>query len=253
MFVNTATARTELASLPDPAADRSPANAPAPQTSAAQVTAPKGVACFLILLRWIIGYGQELATALREGTIGSEFERVVWRYRTSDLTTILARIQRGLMLAAGLQDRLVQRAATGRDLTPAPYRYPQPGTRRQGNAQRRRAPRQTNIIDLPLDRLPSAEQIASELRRRPAGAVLVDICRDLGIHPGDLPPELREALHTIVRRYGGCMVVLMFKDMGDDLRRRIAAEMQRAKDARAAVAPAPTPEFSTGPPLAVAA
>ena len=244
MFVSTATALADRPSPPDPAADRSQANAPA----------PRGIACFLILLRWIIGYGQELATALREGTIGSEFERVVWRYRTSDLTTILARIQRGLMLAAGLQDRLVQRAATGRDLTPAPYRYPQPGTRRQGNSQRRRAPRQTNIIDLPLDRLPTAEQIASELRRRPAGAVLVDICRDLGIHPGDLPPELREALHTIVRRYGGCMVVLMFKEMGDDLRRRIAAEMQRAKDARAAVAPAPTPEFSTGPPpLAVAA
>ena len=122
MFVSTATALADRPLPPDPAPDRSPADAPAPQ----------GVACFLILLRWIIGYGQELAASLREGRIGSDFERVVRRYRTSDLAAILARIQRGLMLAAGLQDRLVQRAATGRDLTPAPYRYPQPGTRRQG-------------------------------------------------------------------------------------------------------------------------
>ena len=84
--------------------------------------------------------------------------------------------------------------------------------------------------------------------------MLVDICRDLGILPGDLPPELRQALETMVIRYGGSISVLVFKEMWDDLRQRIAAEEQQAKDARAAVAPAPAPEFSTGPPpLAVAA
>ena len=243
MFVNTATTRPDLSPLPDPTSDRSQGNAPAPE----------GIACFLILLRWIIGYGQELAASVRQGRLGDDFARVVRRYRTSDLAVILARLQRGLMLAAGLRDRLVQRAATGRDLTPAPYRYPQPGTRRQGEPQHRRAPRKTNIVDLPLDRLPTAEQIADELRRRPAGAVLVDICRDLGILPDDLPLELRQALETMVIRYGGSISVLVFKEMWDDLRQRIAAEEQQAKDARAAVAPAPTPACSTGPPPLAAA
>ena len=242
-FVSTVASRTDRPSPPDPAADRTQANAPAPE----------GITCFLILLRWIIGYGQELASALRQGTIGGDFARIVRRYRTKDLAVILARLQRGLMLAAGLEDRLVRRAATGRDLKPVPVRYPQPGTRRNGAPQRRHAPRRTNIVDLPLDRLPTAEQIASELRRRPAGAVLADICRDLGILPGDLPPDLQQALQTIVLRYGGSMVVLMFKEMGDDLRRRVAAEMQRLKDATAAVAPAPTPARSTGPPPLAAA
>lgn len=243
MFVNAEAPRTELPSPPDPAPDRSQANAPAPQ----------GIACFLILLRWIIGYGQHLATALRNGTAGSDFSEVFRRYRTSDLMLILARIQRGLMLAAGLRDRLLKRAATGRDLTPAPYRHPQAHTQRNGEPQRRRAPRRTNIVDLPLDRLPTAEQIADELRRRPAGAVLVDICRDLGLFPSDLPAELREAFQTIVLRYGGCLVVLLFKERGDDLKRRIAAEMQRAKDARAAAKSASKPACATGPPPLAAA
>ena len=241
MFVNTEAPRTELPPPPDPAPDRSPANA------------PEGIGCFLILLRWIIGYGQQLASALRDGTIGGGFERVVWRYHTKDIAVILARIQRGLMLAAGLQDRLTKRATTGRDLTPAPVRYPEPRPPRDGNSQRRRAPRKTNIIDLPLDRLPTAEEIADELRRRPAGAVLVDICRDLGILPGDLPPELRQALETLVVRYGGSVSVLVFKEMAADLKRRLAVEMQRAKDIRTAVASAPAPACSTGPPPMAAA
>ena len=243
-FVSTEAFRTELPPPPDPTPDRSPASAPAPE----------GIGCFLILLRWIVGYGQQLASALRQGTAGGDFSDVFRRYRTSDLKLILARIQRGLMLAAGLEDRLVKRAATGRDLTPAPVRYPQPRTRREGETHRHRAPRKTNLIDLPLDRLPTAEQIAEELRRRPVGAVLVDICRDLGILPGDLPPDLRQALETMVIRYGGSISVLVFKEMWDDLRQRIAAEEQQAKDARAAVAPQSTPACPTGPPsVAVAA
>ena len=237
-FVNTATITADRPSPPDPNPDRSLANA------------PPGIAPFLILLRWIIGYGQELALALRGGTIGDDFARVVRRYRTRDLAVILARLQRGLMLAAGLQDRLTRRAATGRDLMPVPYRDPTPGTRRQGNPQRPRAPRRTNVVDLPLDRLPTAEEIASELRRRPAGAVLADICRDLGILPSDLPPDLAEALRTTVLRYGGSLVVLVLKELGDDLRRRVAAEIDRLKRARtdAPSAPAAAPSCPTGPP-----
>ena len=32
--------------------------------------------------------------------------------------------------------------------------------------------------------MPTPEQIASDIRRRPVGAVIADICRDLGIMPG---------------------------------------------------------------------
>ena len=32
--------------------------------------------------------------------------------------------------------------------------------------------------------MPTPEQIAADIRRRPVGAVIADICRDLGILPG---------------------------------------------------------------------
>ncbi len=51
--------------------------------------------------------------------------------------------------------------------------------------------------------LPTPEQIAALLRRRPVGAVLAEICRDLGILPGHLEPELWRELHRAITEYGG--------------------------------------------------
>ena len=50
------------------------------------------------------------------------------------------------------------------------------------------------------------EQIAAAVRRRPIGAVIADICRDLGILPSHpLWPELSKA----VVRHGGSLVTLL--------------------------------------------
>ena len=208
---------------------------------------PEGIGRFLTLLHWIIGYGQQLASCLRNGSIGGEFARVVRRYRTRDLAVILARIRRGLLLAAGLQAHLLKRAETGRDLREIPTRWTVAPSRNTG-PKRRRASRRAHIVDLPLDRMPSAEEIAIELRRRPPGAVLADICRDLGILPVDLPPDLRDALRDCVMQYGGCLVVLMFKEARDDLRRQIAAMMAPPAPLPALPAPEPVLACPTGPP-----
>ncbi|HXU60284.1 MAG TPA: hypothetical protein VN962_01190 [Polyangia bacterium] len=58
--------------------------------------------------------------------------------------------------------------------------------------------------------MPSAEAIAAELRRRPIGAVLADICRDLCLQPGDLEAGRWEDLVAAVIRHGGQVVALMF-------------------------------------------
>jgi hypothetical protein len=48
-------------------------------------------------------------------------------------------------------------------------------------------------------RLPTEEEIAAEVRRRPVGAVIADICRDLGIAPGRLDPAFwRELSHAVI-------------------------------------------------------
>jgi hypothetical protein len=183
-------------------------------------TAPR-IGRLLILLRWIITYGQELAATLQQGTDPHRFAALAFRFQTPDLAAILARIARGLMLAGALQAKLAQWQAAGRDVEPSPLRLPTTRRPRDPAAETKPKVRHTDIIDLPLDRLPSAEAIAAELRRRPIGAVLVDICRDLGELPGDLTRERWDELALAVIAYGGDMPTLLFgSPLHDKLKER---------------------------------
>ena len=59
--------------------------------------------------------------------------------------------------------------------------------------------------------MPTPEQIAAEVRRRPIGAVIADICRDLGVMPSH--PLWRE-LRIVIIRNGGSLANLV-KDILD--------------------------------------
>ena len=54
--------------------------------------------------------------------------------------------------------------------------------------------------------MPSPEHIAIEVRRRPIGAVIADICRDLGIMPNHL---LWRELSLVIIRHGGSLARLV--------------------------------------------
>jgi len=117
-----------------------------------------------------------------------------------DIALILARIKRGLQLAAALEARLV-RHPMREEAAPAPARAPPDRARR--TAQRTRA------AASPLALVPTAEEIAAALRHRPVGEVIADICRDLGIarsHP------LWGEMLMVVTEFGGNFVKL-FKDV----------------------------------------
>jgi hypothetical protein len=113
---------------------------------------------------------------------------------------IVARIARGLHLANALEARVLQRAAhldSGR----------RPGRARSAA----RAPgspvaRPVAEAEQPLAHLPTAEQIAAEIRRRPIGAVIADICRDLGILPSH---PLWHDVRLAMIRHGGSYVRLV--------------------------------------------
>ncbi len=79
------------------------------------------------------------------------------------------------------------------------------------NPRRRAKPKQpasppAEASDPRLDHLPTAEQIAAEVRRRPIGAVIVDIYRDLGILPSH--PLWREVQQAMCE-FGGSLVRLL--------------------------------------------
>ena len=147
-------------------------------SDAAPDPAPQSTRSFglLVLVRALIDYGRELAGTLRQhGTAALGLS--VRHFGTDDISLILARIAHGLHLAAALELRITA-TATRLDADPDP---PRATVRSAPRPPRALAPRDNQAA--PLAAMPTPEQIAAEVRRRPIGAVIADICRDLGITP----------------------------------------------------------------------
>jgi hypothetical protein len=169
-------------------------------TEAATDPKPSRTCGLLGLVRQLIDYGRQLAATLRGNP---------HRFGTSDIALILARITSGLLRAEALEARII-RGGARLDAAPA---SPRAASQRQSPPARAATERPTDTtvpgLDPALDpgiRLPTAEQIAAEVRRRPIGAVLADICRDLGITPSH--PLWRE-LRVAIIRYGGSLAPLV--------------------------------------------
>src|SRR5271167_5107276 len=148
------------------------------------------------LVRKLIDYGRELAATIRQRTAAEPLFAKV-RFGTADLALILARIARGLILADALEARVLHRAA---HLDAGPRRG-----RARSSARAPAAPRAAEA-DPRLACLPTAAEIAAEVRRRPIGAVIADICRDLGIVPRH---PLWQELSLLIIRHGGSLAGLV--------------------------------------------
>ncbi len=203
---------------------------------------PPRIGKVLGLLRTLITYGRNLADTLRQHSAAPHllpcFAFVVTTFATTDLALILARIARGLLRAAALEDRLRQRAARGQDLQ-QPARSRPPSARKPRAADP--ATRQHDPAGDPcLASPPTLEQIAAEDRRRPIGAVLVDICLDLGIAPGQMDRATWDELSRAVIEYGGSLVTLMFS--------RFSRKLSQLSAETSVPFPSPArPSFPPGP------
>src|SRR5271166_4407066 len=156
-----------------------------PDPPRANADTPSRLGRVLSLVRKLIDYGKQLVGTVQQRAAAPGFALFAKPFGTADLAVILARITSGLRRAAALEARLCQRAASGRDLTPSPIRLP---AARGPRPARQVAPPDAQPADHTEDprlaRLPTEEEIAAEVRRRPVGAVIADICCDLGIAPG---------------------------------------------------------------------
>jgi hypothetical protein len=163
----------------------------------------------LCLVRCIIDFGRSLADNFRQGTItGFDFSFRAGLFGTTDIPQILLRIARGLRRAAALEALLLARAQRGRDLKTAPLRTCVPRLPSIG-LDPSASPR-PRIEPLPLE--PSDEEIAADVRGRPVGAVIVDICLDLGLLPGELGRDMHKELHHTLMFYGGSLIRLLRVD-----------------------------------------
>ena len=179
------------------------------------------------LVAALIDYARQLVTTLqRQGAVGLAGLTASGFY-TADVAQVLLRVSRGLLRAEALEARLTLRA---RHLD-APRR-PQTATAaaRRATAPARPRPR-TAATD--LIRLPTPEEVAIEVRRQPIGAVLVNICCDLGILPCH---PLWQTLRRAIMDHGGSYVRLLIHVI-----RRPAITVGLAMAAATGMRPTPLP------------
>jgi hypothetical protein len=214
------------------------ANSPPPtnQPNPAGADQPSRSARLLSLVRKLIDYGKELATTLRQRALTEPAIRS--RFGTTDIALILATITRALHRASALEARVLRNAAR---LDAAPLSAPPRGPR----APRPAAPAATEEMDQGPARLPTPAQIAAEARRRPIGAVIADICRELGIRPSD---PLWQDVQLAIIHHGGNLAGLVM-DMAKRTGEAIAAIWPPGTVLAWPESPVPSPAtVCTGPP-----
>jgi len=193
----------------------------------------------LSLVRKLIDYGKELAATLQQRTAAPNLAAITRPFGKIDIALILARITQGLHRAAALEVRLTDRAQQEESalttVSASPPRQPRAAPP---------APQCPSDANSRVARLPTPEQIAAEVRRRPVGAVIADICREFGIRPNH--PLWRELSLAIVMNGGDLNALLT-----DIFKRVYTATAERMATERT-VSPAPSPRSAkpsaTGPP-----
>jgi hypothetical protein len=204
-------------------------------TTPAPTTEPSRAGRLLDLVRRLIEYGKELATTLRQSSVTTDLAAAMRPFGTRDIALILARITCGLHRADALEARLV-RGAARLDAEPRPRSVP--AAAKPASAPRRQAAPPAGST---LAHLPTPEQIATEVRRRPIGAVIADICRDLGIMPSH--PLWRE-VQLVVIRHGGSLARLV----SDLIDQALEFFSPTAAPPAAPLSPQPPSPACTGPP-----
>jgi hypothetical protein len=219
-------ATTLSAGLPTP---------PDPAKDQAGKPVPERIAAALSIVAVLAEYGRHLAETVEHRAIWRSFATIAQFFGTAALPVTLAHIQRGIMRALALQHMLLRRAARGRDLrilarrkcasraateaappadpaaaeAPAPQ---QPEAPPEEQPAARPARRTGPEEPLTLETLPSMAQVEAEVRRRPVGQTIVDICRDLGISPslceGTFWDHVFMAIHCYRGSFNNIVLVL---------------------------------------------
>ena len=152
--------------------------------------------------------------------------------------TILHGMPRGMLRALALRHYLFARAARGRNLRFAwpprvarlphhrPPAEPAPRPRPAPLHPRRPDPALLDPGDPDASRLPTQEELAAEVRRRPVGRTIAYICMDLGIAPGLCDGDFWNRVEKTLRRYGGSLRRLY------QVRARREETFQRERDRR---------------------
>ena len=193
-------------------------NPPPPPAPPSGTRIPHRVATLLHAARILLGYGRHLADTIRDRAAAPGFTTIASCFGTTRLPVILASLTRGILRATALERLLLERAASGRDIADAASRL-RPATRRSVPADApaphppvrtdATRPARCSIWDAPELAIPTLEEIEAQVRRRPLGRTIVDICLDLAVVPGFCTGPFWNQLFELMQCNGGSVGTLM--------------------------------------------
>ena len=178
---------------------------------------PGRIGAVLHVLAALIAHVRHFTATATTRVAAPEFATAAAVFGTDHLPTILQRMQRGLLRALALRDYLLARAARGHNLRFAwpprvelqPHHRPPAKPASSSRAERRRPCRPDPALLGPDDprasRMPTPEEFAADVRRRPVGRTIAYICMDFGIAPGLCDGDFWNQVEKILRRYGGSL------------------------------------------------
>ncbi len=184
---------------------------------------PEYIAAFLYVVDILLGYGRHLLATVHRRAAAPTFPTIAAAFGTANLSTILAHLNRGILRANALQQVLLARAATGRDIEmvirrsrtdeeppPAPADA-QPEQPADQPARPKAAPRKLLPPgwDDPELFMPTQEELERQVRRRSFGRTIADICHDLAVVPGFCTPAFWNGLFELMHYFGGKVETVM--------------------------------------------
>jgi len=174
---------------------------------------PEYVAVLLRAVGILLGYGRHLLATVGHRAAAPTFPTIAAAFGTANLSTILAHLKRGILRATALQNMLLARAETGRDISIVirRTRADEPEPPADQPAARKAAPRRSLPpgSDDPELFMPTLEDLERQVRRRAVGRTITDICRDLAVVPGLCTPAFWNGLFEVMHYFGGSVETVM--------------------------------------------
>jgi len=190
-----------------------PSASPIPPQDDSAPAIPHNITVLLHAARTLLIYGRHLLETVRQRAAAPNFNAIAACFGTDNLSTIVAHLNRGLLRAFALERVLLARAATGQDIDFIERRTPTPATQPAASlpTERKHAPRPSRPRgwDNPELFMPTLQELERQVRRRPIGRTILDICLDLAVVPGFCHGQFWNELFDIMNYFGGSVDKLM--------------------------------------------
>jgi hypothetical protein len=220
---------------PNPPNTAAPTDPPSDHAGGA---VPARIALLLHAVRILLGFGRHLADTAQHRATRPGFNAIAVCFGTSRVFTILAHLQRGILRAMALERVLLARAARGRDIRLTEPRAlaratlaaladpPAPPPAEAPAAPPNSSPETSAVPAAPTARqaaprpsrppgwndpelfMPTLEELEAQVRRRPLGRTIVEICLDLAVVPGFCTGAFWNEVFDSIRWYGGSLDTL---------------------------------------------